>query len=103
MLVLKRAGLVAVESPSIAGAANADSDSTVVFAPGEIVTVFGQNMGQAGSPVTAQIDPATGKLATTLAGAQVLFDNVPAPLVCVSATQSSAVVPFEVAGNGAPM
>jgi uncharacterized protein (TIGR03437 family) len=84
--------------PTIGGVANGASYSTSSYSPGEIVTVFGQNMGPA-QAVTAQIDPKTGRIATTLAGAQVLFDGVPAPLVYVLATQSSALIPYEVAGK----
>ena len=38
-------------------------------------------------------------LATTLAETRVLFDNVAAPLVYVSASQLSAIVPYGVAGK----
>src|SRR3954447_3619515 len=40
-----------------------------------------------------------GIAATTLAGARVWFDSTPAPLVFVSDTQASAVVPYGVAGS----
>jgi uncharacterized protein (TIGR03437 family) len=66
-------------------------------APGEIVTIFGSNLGP---PVlaTAQLD-ATGKLSNSVAGTQVLFDGVPAPIVYSSAGQVSAIVPYGVAGQ----
>jgi uncharacterized protein (TIGR03437 family) len=66
-------------------------------APGELVTIFGTGMG----PVTLanlQLDNA-GNVATTLAGVQVLFDGRAAPLIYVSSTQLSAVVPYEVSGE----
>ncbi len=84
--------------PTIGGASNAASYAATSYAPGEIVTVFGQNMGPT-AVVTAQIDPATGKLTTLLNGASVLFDGQAAPLVYVSAAQSAAVIPYEVAGK----
>jgi uncharacterized protein (TIGR03437 family) len=52
-------------------------------------------------PVTLanlQLDNA-GNVATTLAGVQVLFDGRAAPLIYVSSTQLSAVVPYEVSGQ----
>jgi uncharacterized protein (TIGR03437 family) len=66
-------------------------------APGEIVTIFGSNLGPT-SLTTAQID-ANGNIANTLAGTRVLFDGVPSPIIYTSATQLSAVVPFAVAGK----
>jgi uncharacterized protein (TIGR03437 family) len=40
-----------------------------------------------------------GKLATTLADTRVLFNGIPAPLLYVSHTQSSAIVPYAMAGQ----
>ena len=65
--------------------------------PGEIVTIFGSNLGPA-SLATAQLD-ANGNIATTLAGTRVLFDGVPSPMIYTSANQVSAVVPFAVTGK----
>ena len=48
-------------------------------APGEIVTIFGTNLGPA-SLTTAQLD-ANGNIATLLAGTRVLFDGVPSPMI----------------------
>ena len=45
---------------------------------------------------TLQLD-SSGKVSTTLGETRILFDGVPAPLVYVSASQASAVVPYEVA------
>lgn len=39
------------------------------------------------------------RLATALAGTRILFNDVPAPLVYVSDKQSSAIVPYAVAGR----
>jgi uncharacterized protein (TIGR03437 family) len=66
-------------------------------APGEIITLFGTNLGPS-SGVSLQLT-SNGTVATTLGGTQVLFDGKPAPLTYVSATQVNVVVPFEVAGN----
>jgi uncharacterized protein (TIGR03437 family) len=91
------AGQTGPPAPTIAGAANAASYATGTFSPGEIITIFGQNMGPT-TLMTAQI-ASNGKLATQLGNAEVLFDGQAAPLVYVSATQSAAVIPYEVAGK----
>ncbi|MBI2689980.1 MAG: hypothetical protein HYX27_27055 [Acidobacteria bacterium] len=64
-------------------------------APGLLVTIFGSNIGPP-ALTSAQVTP-QGTLATTLADTRVLFDNVAAPLVYVSAGQLSAIVPYTVA------
>ena len=66
-------------------------------APGEIVTLFGSAMGPA--EIVARRITEEGKLATLLAGTRILFNGVAAPLVYVSANQSSAIVPFAIAGK----
>jgi uncharacterized protein (TIGR03437 family) len=77
---------------------NAATFLTGPVAPGEIVTIYGAGMGPA-SLVAASLDASGPPLATTLAGVQIAFDGVAAPLLYVSATQSSAIVPFAVAGK----
>jgi uncharacterized protein (TIGR03437 family) len=82
----------------LAAIVNAAGYSQGPVSPGEIVTMTGSNIGPF-SLTQAAIDPATGRIATVLAGARVLFDGVPAPLVYVSTTQVSAVVPYEITGK----
>jgi uncharacterized protein (TIGR03437 family) len=84
-------------SPAVTGVTNGASLLPGPVAPGEVITLFGDGIGPAGL-VSAQLD-ATGGLATTLAGTQVLFDGTPAPLMYVSAAQSSVVVPYAVSGK----
>jgi uncharacterized protein (TIGR03437 family) len=68
-------------------------------APGEIVTIFGAAMGPPDLvPLSLTAD---GRLDTTLAGARILFNGAPAPLLYVSDKQSSAIVPYAVAGQSA--
>jgi uncharacterized protein (TIGR03437 family) len=77
---------------------NPQFDNTgFVVTPGEIVTIFGSNLGPA-SLATAQLD-AKGNIATLLAGTRVLFDGVASPMIYTSANQVSAVVPFAVTGK----
>jgi hypothetical protein len=68
-------------------------------APGEIVTIFGTAIG----PAKLSKMPTTedGKIQTTLAETRILFNGVPAPLLFVSAAQSSAIVPYAIAGSSA--
>jgi len=77
-----------------AGIVNAASYAGGGVSPGEIITIFGWQIGPA-DLTTLQLD-ANGLVATTLAGTRVLFDNVPAPLVYVSRNQLSAIVPYAV-------
>jgi len=59
--------------------------------PGEVVALFGANIG----PITGLSASVTGgSFPGTLGGVQVLFDNMAAPLLYVSATQVNAVAPF---------
>ncbi len=63
---------------------------------GEIVTLRGTGIG----PQTAafgKIGP-DGKVSTELAGVQVFFDDIPAPLLYVQSQQINAVVPWEIVG-----
>ncbi|MFB3778037.1 MAG: M12 family metallopeptidase [Bryobacteraceae bacterium] len=76
---------------------NAASYASGSIAPGQLVTVFGTNLGPV-TPALLRLD-GTGKVATELAGARILFDGVAAPMVMASANQSSAVVPYSVAGK----
>jgi uncharacterized protein (TIGR03437 family) len=88
-----------VTPPTPLSVVNAASLGAGAVAPGEVVTIFGSGMGpQAG--VSGSFGP-TGMLATQLAGAEVLFDGVPAPLFYAQANQINAQVPYSVAGNAA--
>ena len=89
--------------PAILGEGNAEpaiqTGYTVsgVVSPGGIVTLYGVGLGPT-QGVGAQFD-ATGRVATELAGTQVLFDGVAAPLLYVSAQQINVVVPFGAGGE----
>jgi uncharacterized protein (TIGR03437 family) len=66
------------------------------IAPASVVTLFGTGLGPE-TPVSLQLQD--GNVSTTLAGEQVLFNGVAAPLLSVSADQITAIVPNGVAGN----
>jgi uncharacterized protein (TIGR03437 family) len=80
---------------------NAASYATGPVSPGELVTIFGTGIGPA-TAAGATTDPATGKLATTIGGVQVLFNGIAAPMIYASSTQVSAVVPYEMASISKP-
>ena len=82
----------------ISDIANAASYDDFGVAPGETVVLFGRTLGPAA--LTGAALDGSGKLATNIAGAQVLFDGVPAPVIYVSDGQTAVVVPYEVAGRG---
>jgi uncharacterized protein (TIGR03437 family) len=65
-------------------------------APGEIITLFGSNLGPA---TPAGLHATRDMVDTVLADTRVLFDGVPAPLIYVSGPQISTIVPYEVAGR----
>jgi uncharacterized protein (TIGR03437 family) len=74
---------------------NAASQTPGALAPGEILTIFGQNIGPV---LPAGLSISNGKVTTTNSMVQVLFDGTPAPLLYVSSTQINTVVPYEVNG-----
>jgi uncharacterized protein (TIGR03437 family) len=81
-------------TPSLTQIINAASGATGAVAPGEIISIFGTNLGPA-TPAYLTLNPA-GNVTTTLAGVTVTFNGIPAPLTYVSASQINCVVPFEV-------
>jgi uncharacterized protein (TIGR03437 family) len=83
--------------PLITSVVNAAALQSGAVAPGELVTIFGSNLGpdQAIGPV---VNP-SGFVSTTLAKTQVFFDDNPAPLLYASSSELTAVVPYAVAGR----
>ncbi len=63
-----------------------------VFAPGQMVVVWGTGLGPA-QKADLQVD-ANGLVSTSISGVRILFDGIPAPIVYVTATQCSAVIPY---------
>lgn len=76
---------------------NAASGRTDPVSPGEIVSIFGSNIGPI-SPAGLTLTPA-GTVSTTLANTQVLFDGVAAALTYAGSGQINAIVPYEVGGH----
>lgn len=76
-----------VNSASLAGGS---------VAPGELVSIFGVNLGPT-SPLGPQV--VGESLSTTLGGVTVLFNGVPAPMALAYSTQINCVAPFEIQGS----
>ena len=79
---------------------NAASGVAGAIAPGEIITITGSQLGPA-SPASGTLLQVNSKgtVASTLAGVQVLFDNIAGTPIFVSAGQINVVVPYEIAGR----
>jgi uncharacterized protein (TIGR03437 family) len=82
----------------ISGVINLASGLTGPVAPGELVAIYGAGLGPANG-VSFAVDPVTGGVDTTLGGTRVLFGSAAAPIIYASASQISAVVPYEMAGQ----
>lgn len=76
---------------------HAGSYHSGAIAPGEVVALFGYNLGPP-QLQTAALD-SSGRVAQNLSGLQVFFDGTPAPIVYTSANASSVIVPYSVAGK----
>ena len=79
------------------GVGNSANYVATGVAPGEIVVIFGSNLGPpalAGIALTPE-----GKVSTLVGETRVLFDGIPAPMVYAFAGQTAAVVPYAVSGN----
>jgi hypothetical protein len=75
---------------------NAASSKAGPVAPGELVVLYGTNLG----PVQlAGISVSGNKFATEVGATRVYFDGVAAPLVYASSGQVSAIVPYAVGGR----
>jgi uncharacterized protein (TIGR03437 family) len=85
--------------PAIAYIVNAASASIDAVSPGELVTIYGLDLGP-DATVNLTLDK-NGNVSTSLQGTQVTFNGIPAPLTYVSRRQINAVVPFEITGSQA--
>lgn len=67
--------------------------------PGEMVTIFGHGVGP--DAIALAETNSAGLLSRSVGNTRVLFDGIPAPLLYAMALQTSAVVPYGVAGKAA--
>jgi uncharacterized protein (TIGR03437 family) len=84
-------------APIVEALGNAASYQLGPVAPGELITLYGHYLGPATS--SGWTLGANGQLTIPNANVQIFFDDVPAPLIYVSAGQVNAIAPYEVA-NG---
>jgi uncharacterized protein (TIGR03437 family) len=87
----------AANTPVISSVVNAASYAAGVVSPGMIFTAFGTLIGP--DALTGAALAADGRVSGQVAETQFLFDGVAAPIVYVSAKQSSAIAPYAVAGK----
>ncbi len=83
-------------SAAISAAVNSASFVGGPVAPGELITIFGANLGP---PSAAQGSVASGVVSDTVQSTQVLIGGTAAPLLYVSPTQINTIVPFRVSGT----
>jgi uncharacterized protein (TIGR03437 family) len=83
--------------PSLVKVVNAASWVEGSIAPGEVMVLGGANLGP--GVLTGLALDESGFVSPTLAGVQVTFNGVAAPLVYVSATLVAAVAPYELDGR----
>ncbi len=90
--------VVTAPLPTITQISNAASYNSGAISPGELITIFGTALGPA-TPVGLTLTP-TGTVSTITTAAngsvQVLVNGIACPLIYVSSTQVSAVVPYAV-------
>jgi uncharacterized protein (TIGR03437 family) len=108
-LLLAAGDVDVVEAPLAPAPAVMDQPCTVIpvwdydgsgansIAPGAIAYIQGRGLGP--DQAVPYVLDETGRISTTLAGAQVFINGNPAPLLSVQATRIWFIVPFEVAGS----
>lgn len=84
---------------SIGSVTNGASNQGGPIAPGEVLAIYGSNIGAAGL-TTYQLTSA-GTVSASLAGTSVYVNGAPAPVLYTSPNQVSAIVPFSVSGSTA--
>jgi len=92
--------VTAAAIPAVTNVVNAASYTSGPVAPGEVVSISGTAVGPA-APMPLTVD-VSGKISTLLGGVQVLFNGIPAPIIYASASQTTVVVPYEIAGAPNP-
>jgi uncharacterized protein (TIGR03437 family) len=78
------------------GIANAATYVNAGIAPGEIVAIFGKNLGPAAGQ-SSQVSE--GVVLNSLAGVRVWFDGIAAPILYAGAGQVNVVAPYAIAGQ----
>jgi uncharacterized protein (TIGR03437 family) len=97
LAMLTRFVPVTAPNPAILGVANVAGDAVSAgLAPGEIVGIYGTGLGPQ-SGVGASFT--NGLLPMELAGTDVFFNGMRAPIIYAGSNQVNTIVPFEIAGG----
>jgi len=78
---------------------NSASGYSGPVAPGELVSIYGTDLGPPVAVATTAATAPSGKLSSKLGGTQVFFSGKAAPLIYASGEQITAVVPVAVASH----
>jgi uncharacterized protein (TIGR03437 family) len=87
----------AATAPLVSAVVNGASWLAGPISPGEVLTIGGTTVGP-DTLTKYQLD-ANGKFPTKLADTAFYFDNIAAPIIYVSKTQSSVIVPYGIYGR----
>lgn len=84
-------------APGVVNAATFAANTSAGISPGEIITIFGTELGP--TAISGIALDSSGKVATTLQGTQVLFNGIPGPMIFTSSGQVATVVPYAIANK----
>jgi uncharacterized protein (TIGR03437 family) len=88
--------VIAIPQPVVTAVANAANYATGAVSPGENIVIFGTGVGPA---VLTKPTGVTNLFPSLVGNTRVLFDGTAAPIIYASATQTSVMVPYGVAGR----
>jgi uncharacterized protein (TIGR03437 family) len=78
--------------PTITAIANAASNASGAISPGEILVIYGANLGP--SALISATPNSDGRYERILSNTRVLFDGVPAAVLYASASQLAVIAPY---------
>lgn len=90
-------GVSVTNVPTIFGVFSAASYASAAFSPGELVTMFGSNIGPA---IPATMSVVQGYVTSSLGNVTVTIDGQNAPILYVSPSQVTVQVPYEATIGG---
>ena len=82
----------------VSAVTNGASNATGAISPGEVIVLYGSSLGPA---TVTSFQLSNGAVPTNVAGTSVYINGLAAPVLYSSASQVSAIVPFEVNGSTA--
>jgi uncharacterized protein (TIGR03437 family) len=85
------------QAPRLNAIVHGASNAQGAVSPGLIFVAYGVNLGP--TNLSGAALASDGRLSPNISGVRILFDGTPAPIVYVSATQASAIVPYDTANK----